>query len=320
MRKKTVIALMSAALLFAGCSSGPDATADGGAAQSTDPGRAAGDFAKVAASTNVDAKRYLYPTTTGSRDDDQNWADLFLPPGEHEADSVPLVILIHGGAWKSEIGADVFVTFARRLAERGLGVYNVEYRRVGAGGGWPTTFADVAAALDYIPSVRRSVPSLKTDNAVVAGHSAGGQLAMWAGTRHRLESDDVGSKPKFRPNHVIALAGPIDMRRAVAMGDKNIVEVLSGTPDEVPARYSEVDPIQNIDPSIPTIAMNGDKDKTVPAVLGQGYVTAAKKAGSDSAFVMIKGGTHVSIVDPRNDQFLAVLETISRTAHSAARD
>lgn len=323
MRKAVAAFTVAAVLLTVGACS-DDSTSEANPADSAatpaDPGKAAEDFAKVAASTNVDAKRYLYPTTTGSRDDDQNWADLFLPPGEHGAGEVPLVVLIHGGAWKSEIGADVFVTFARRLAERGLAVYNVEYRRVGAGGGWPTTFADVAAALDYIPNIKKAVPSLNTDDVVVAGHSAGGQLSMWAGTRHKLKNDDVGSKPRFKPERVISLSGPIDMTTAVQMGDKNIVEALSGTPDEVPERYAEVDPIQNIEPAIPVIAMNGDKDRIVPAVLSRNYIRAAKAAGAKAELVILPGINHVQIVDPGNPQFITVLETISRSAHDAARD
>lgn len=320
-RALTAAFATSLVLAIGGCSTDSDSSAapSDAAAVAADPGKAAADFAKVAASTNVDAKRYLYPTTTDNRDDDQNWADLFLPPGEHGPGEVPLVVLIHGGAWKSEIGADTFVTFARRLAERGLAVYNVEYRRVGAGGGWPTTFADVAAALDYIPNVKKAVPELNTDDVVVAGHSAGGQLSMWAGTRHKLKNDDVGSKPKFQPNRVISLAGPIDMRTAVRMGDNNIVQALSGTPDEVPERYAEVDPIQNIDPSIPVIAMNGDIDRTVPAILSRNYVRAAKAAGGKAELVLLPGINHVQIVTPSNPQFVVVLETISRAAHDAAK-
>ncbi|WP_245551720.1 alpha/beta hydrolase family protein [Gordonia hirsuta] len=311
---------MTALLLLTGCSAGdPTAADDTTAAVAADPGQAADDFTKIEASTNVEPIRYQYPTTTADRDNDQNWVDLFLPPGERVDNATPLVVLIHGGAWKSEIGADSFVTFAQRLAERGMAVYNVEYRRVGAGGGWPTTFADVAAALDYIPNVQRANPSVNLDDVVVAGHSAGGQLSMWAGTRHNLKDNEVGAKPKFRPSQVISISGPVDMVTAVEMGDKAIVGALGGTPDDIPERYAMVDPIQNIDPSIPTIAINGDADRTVPAVLGQNYVAAAKKRGGRSTFVMIPGANHVSLVTPNNPQFMTVLETISRASHSAQR-
>ncbi|MEV5646764.1 alpha/beta fold hydrolase [Nocardia sp. NPDC052254] len=285
--------------------------------KSADPGDAGRDFAKVTASTNVDATRYLYPTTTGSRDDRQNWVDLFRPRGEFGNGTVPLVILIHGGAWQARIGADSFVTLARRLAERGLAVLNVEYRRVGSGGGWPTTFEDVAAAVDFVPEVERAQPMIDTRNAIVVGHSAGGQLAMWAGTRGRLTTNEIGAGPKFSPTHAISLAGPLDMRRAVALGDGRIVTALGGTPQQVPDRYDSVDPIENIDPRMPVIAMGGSADKTVPPSLSQRYVDTVKAAGGTAEFVLVDRADHSSIVDPAAPAFRIVLETISLAAHDA---
>lgn len=319
MRTRTLIVgglVAAATLLVSSCGT---STPDQPAPSTVSAGKSQGDFLKVTASSNVDARRYLYPTTTGSRDDNQNWADVFLPSGEHPDGSVPLVVLIHGGSWQAQIGADSFVTFARRLAERGLAVYNVEYRRVGSGGGWPTTFHDVAAALDFVPQVQQAIPALDTRNAVVVGHSAGGQLAMWAGTRHKLDSTEIGANPKFRPTSVVSLAGPLDMRLAVKMGDDRIVTALGGTPAQVPDRYTSVDPIQNIDPQTPTIAMVGNRDHVVPAVLSESYVKAAKAAGGTAHVAIIDGADHVTIVNPSAPTFLLILETISRAAHNAAR-
>ncbi|MGC4935138.1 alpha/beta hydrolase family protein [Gordonia sp. DT30] len=311
--------IVVSALLAAGCSSSPQQ--EGRPSQTVTPvgaGPAAGDLAKVIASSNVDARRYLYPTTTGTRDDTQNWADVFLPRGNHPDGSVPLVVLIHGGSWLSTVGADSFVTFSRRLAERGLAVYNVEYRRVGSGGGWPTTFQDVAAALDFVPAIQKAIPQIDTRNAVVVGHSAGGQLAMWAGTRHKLGTGEVGADPKFRPTSVVSLAGPLDMRKAVALGDDRVVRALGGQPSQVPDRYASVDPIQNIDPATPTIAMAGAEDRVVPPILSETYVAADHAAGGRAVFVLLPKTDHGLIVDPTSSAFPVVLETISRAAHHAA--
>lgn len=282
-------------------------------------GAADQQLGRVNTSSDVRVSRYLYPTTTNSRDDRQNWADVYLPPGEHKAGTVPLVILIHGGSWQAQVGADSFVTFSRRLAERGLAVYNVEYRRVGSGGGWPTTFKDVAAALDFVPDVRRSIPEIDTTNAVVVGHSAGGQLAMWAGTRHNLEPGEVGAAPKFAPTSVVSLAGPLDMRTAVRLGDDRIVTALGGQPNQVTDRYTSVDPIQNIDPKVPILAMVGTNDHVVPPILSQNYVNAVKREGGTGTVVLLDGADHVSIVTPSAPTFPLVVETISRAAHNAHR-
>ncbi|MFW0789752.1 alpha/beta hydrolase family protein [Gordonia sp. CPCC 205333] len=279
----------------------------------------AADLNNVNESSDVEVRRYLYPTSTGSRDERQNWADVYLPPGQHKSGTVPLVILIHGGSWQAQVGADSFVTFSRRLAERGLAVYNLEYRRVGSGGGWPTTFEDVAAALDFVPQVRAGIPEIDTRDAVVVGHSAGGQLAMWAGTRHKLEADEVGASPTFRPTSVVSLAGPLDMRTAVRLGDDRIVKAVGGQPDQVPDRYRSVDPIQNIDPKTPIIAMVGTNDHVVPAILSQNYVNAVVREGGNGKVVLLGGADHVSIVTPSATTFPLVVETISRAAHTAHR-
>ena len=74
-------------------------------------------------------------------------ADLYVPsgPGPH-----PVIVLIHGGSWQKRYGKIFTRGLAGDLRRRGYAVWNIEYRRVGAGGGWPNTFADVAAAIDQL--------------------------------------------------------------------------------------------------------------------------------------------------------------------------
>lgn len=103
----------------------------------------------------------------------QNYADLFLPADYRERTGIPLVVLIHGGSWAKTVTARGFDRVANDLTARGLAVYNVEYRRVGSGGGWPTTFSDVGAALDDLPEVASSYPQLDIRQSVLVGHSAG---------------------------------------------------------------------------------------------------------------------------------------------------
>jgi len=285
-----------------------------------DRGAAAADLAKVESYSDVTVERYHYPTTTGDRDDRQNWADVYLPPGDHAPDSVPLVVLVHGGGWESKLGADVFTSLSRRLAERGLAVYNLEYRRVGAGGGWPTTFKDVAAALDYVPHVQAAVPMISLDDAVVVGHSAGGQLAMWSGTRHNLEDDEIGAKPKFRPTYVISLAGTLDLRQAVRNGNPRVPRVMGGTPEQVPDHYASVSPIENIDPDVPIIAITGTADTVVPPAMAESYVAAVHKAGGKGTLVKLPGVNHNVIVESSAPTFPQIIETISRAAYDNQRD
>ncbi len=258
----------------------------------------------------VTVHRFEYPTP-GEADSEQNWAELYLPEGEQRVDSIPLVVLIHGGAWQSALGADIFEPLARDLADRGMAVYNVEYRRVGSGGGWPTTFRDVASALDHVSVVDKQFPQITTDDELVVGHSAGAQLAVWGGTRHKLEDDEVGARPVFRPTRVVSLAGPLDMVYAATHGDDRIVTALGGTPRQVPKRYAMVDPIQNIDPSTPVVAVHNTGDRMVSSANSSRYVEAVVKQGGEATAVLLPGGNHGSVVTSTAPEYPKVLDIIT---------
>ncbi|MGV9827200.1 alpha/beta fold hydrolase [Gordonia sp. NPDC003429] len=336
----TVPVLTAICLLAAACAASGETSPATSAAHSSTvsliPGDAQGpaakDMANVGSVEGISLHRYFYAVQGGHPDPRQNWMDVYLPHRKdtehgdnHQSDTpqqngtLPLVILIHGGSWQAKIGANSFATFARRLAERDLAVVNIEYRRVGNGGGWPTTFDDVAAAMDAMPQVAQRYPQIDLRDAVVVGHSAGAQLAVWSSTRHKLDEGEVGADPAFRPVTVIALAGPLDMRRAVQLGDTRIVRVLGGTPRQVPDRYASVDPIQNIDPDTPVIAIAGSADRVVPHVLSQEYVTADKAAGGHAEAIILPGQTHGSIVDPKTRAFTEIIEIITRVAHDTHR-
>ena len=114
-------------------------------------------------------------------------ADLHQPrgPGPH-----PVMILIHGGSWRKRYSRVVMRALAGDLVRRGWAVWNIEYRRLGDGGGWPATFEDVAAAIDHLDELQAP---LDLERVSVLGHSAGGHLALWAGRAQKLPRGAPGS-------------------------------------------------------------------------------------------------------------------------------
>ncbi|MBT0566252.1 S9 family peptidase [Williamsia sp. CHRR-6] len=237
----------------------------------------------------------------------QDYGDLYLPAGEHRARSVPLVVLIHGGGWTARFGADTVEQMSRVLAARGRAVFTIEYRRIGSGGGWPTTFSDVAAALNYVPTLGREEPAVNIDDAVVVGHSAGAQLAVWAATRN---SSSVGPAPTWRPARVVSLAGPLDMTVAANSGDSRVTRVFGGSPTQVPERYRAVDPAQNLDPGIPITVVHGTADTVVSPSQATTFTAAARAAGVPVTLVLLRGRSHSALVTVGSGAFSDVLDVI----------
>ncbi|MZE54499.1 alpha/beta fold hydrolase, partial [Streptomyces sp. SID5770] len=125
-------------------------------------------------------------------------------------DRAPLVVALHGGAWRAPYDRAHLSPFADFLARRGFAVASVEYRRGGGlprqggtapvAGRWPETFDDVAAALDAVPELAAAhLPRADTGRIVLTGHSAGGQLALWAAARHVLPAGSPWRLPAPPP-------------------------------------------------------------------------------------------------------------------------
>ena len=133
--------------------------------------------------------------------------DLHLPEGDPRC----VVCLLHGGFWKLPYGREQLTAVAQDLAARGHAAWNIGYRRVGEpGGGWPGALDDTVAAISHLARLSREGASLDLRHVVVAGHSAGGQLALLAGA--------AGACSTVVPLAAASLAGVVDLRRAHALG------------------------------------------------------------------------------------------------------
>jgi acetyl esterase/lipase len=233
-------------------------------------------------------------------------AELRLPPG---AGPHPVMILIHGGSWSRRYGKVVMRGLVGDLVRRGWATWNIEYRRLGNGGGWPTTFEDVAAAVDHLATL--DAP-LDFGRVSMVGHSAGGHLALWAAGREKLAPDAPGaidSEPRVRLQRVIAQAGVCDLVGCYRMWHGGAVRALmGGSPDELPDRYAVGNPLANVPVGMSALLVHGVLDETVSVRLSRTYAAAALAAGGDVQLVEIEGeaGRHRAHVDPRGSAWAAV--------------
>jgi acetyl esterase/lipase len=239
-------------------------------------------------------------------------ADLHLPAGDGPH---PVIVLIHGGSWQARFGRIVMRALVGDLVRRGWAAWNIEYRRVGNGGGWPETFADVAAAIDHLAALDAPID---LERVVLLGHSAGGHLALWAASRQRLPVGAPGfvaDGPPVRPYRVIAQAGVCDLAGAYRRWRGGaVLALMGGGPEELPDRYGVADPMRLLPASMPTLLVHGIADETVSIELSRAYERAARADGSDVELVEIAGpaGRHRAHIDPRGAAWAAVAERLGQ--------
>jgi acetyl esterase/lipase len=234
-------------------------------------------------------------------DDPSQYAELTLPAGRPHG----LVTVIHGGFWKAAYGAELGRPLAARLAELGWAAWNVEYRRVGAGGGFPATFDDVHAALEasasHVPAPARIV---------TLGHSAGGHLAAWAAARGRFEP---WQPARVDVTHVVSQAGVVDLTTAHEqdLGGGAVAALMGAGPDS--PTYDRADPRRQVPLDVPVWCVHARDDDTVPFALAEDYVSAARSAGGDATLVEVTGG-HFGVIDVDSAAWARIEEILAGLA------
>ena len=233
-------------------------------------------------------------------------ADLSLPEG---AGQHPVVVLVHGGFWREQYRRDLMTPLARDLVGRGYAVWNIEYRRVGGAGGWPETFEDAAAAIDHLATLDAR---LDLHRVATVGHSAGGHLAMWLASRHRLADGAPGADPQVRPIFAVSQAGVVDLDLAArnGLGGGAAPALMGGGPGEVPDRYAAGDPAALVPIDIPSLLVHGRDDTTVPLRQSEAYVDAADEAG-DPARLAVVDGDHFTVITPDTEVWRTVLDALA---------
>jgi acetyl esterase/lipase len=244
-------------------------------------------------------------------------AELHLPRGSGPH---PVMVVIHGGSWQARYGKVVMRGLVADLVRRGWAAWNIEYRRVGNGGGWPTTFADVAAAIDHLARIDAPIDLARCS---VLGHSAGGHLALWAASRGGVPAGAPGhldGAPAVTLRRAIVQAGVCDLAGAYARWRGGAVRALmDGAPEELPERYAAGDPIALVPADVPVLLVHGVVDDVVSIELSRGYAAAASAAGAEVELVEIAGraGRHRAHIDPRGAAWAAVAVRLGELAPTA---
>lgn len=226
--------------------------------------------------------------------------DLHLPetPGPH-----PLVVLVHGGFWRQAHDRRHVRPLARALVDLGHVVAVPEYRRVGPlepHGGWPATGDDVRAAYAALPGLLRGL-DVEVSTTVLAGHSAGGQLALWLACQHAVPP----------PDRVVALGPVADLRAGARarLGDGAVHDLLGGGPEAVPVAYDDADPmglLDRADPATALVMVHGTHDDVVPVEHSRGVARRHPRVT-----LLTPEADHFAVIDPQSAAWPGVLAALS---------
>jgi acetyl esterase/lipase len=198
----------------------------------------------------------------------------------------PVVALLHGGFWRPAYDRTHLYPLANALDDAGWPVALVEFRRTP---GRPRdTTDDVAAALD----------ALSGTDFLLAGHSAGGHLALWAAASLR----PAGLRG------VLALAPVADLVLADELGlGRAAVRAFLGAE---PATSPDLDPVRLPAPDVPTLLLQGTEDTTVPVSVADSY----HRTHPGTGLTALAGTGHYAPIDPLSAAWPQVVAALSHLA------
>jgi acetyl esterase/lipase len=250
------------------------------------------------------------------------FGELTLPPGDAPVRGVAVVV--HGGFWRQTYGLELGRPLAVDLADAGLAVWNIEYRRVAAGsaggprvgtddGGWTATFDDVAAAVDLLagPGQQAAGGRLALDRVVAVGHSAGGHLAAWLAARPGLPAGAPGAAPTVTLRGAVSQAGVLDLVDAAeqGVGSGAVEDLLGGSPATVPDRYALASPVARLPIGVPVVCVHGTDDRNVPIRQSERFAAAAD---GSAELVTLPGVDHYAVINPTAAAWGACRDAVER--------
>ena len=192
----------------------------------------------------------------------------------------PLIIFIHGGAWKKGDKQDYWGYFIP-YAEKGYITATIQYRFAGVAK-YPAQINDVEDAIVWLIKNAETY-NIDTNKIALVGGSAGAHLALLA----------AYSKPYLNIKGIVNLYGPADLTTEYAINAPSINYLIGKSYKEAPELYAEASPVNYISSSIPpTLTFQGTLDELVPYSQSDNLDKKIKEAGAISYYHKLEGWPH----------------------------
>jgi len=225
--------------------------------------------------------------------------DLYVPSG---AGPFPLVIVVHGGAWKGGDKSGWGATVAASFVPEGFAVASINYRCV-FDAPFPGMFQD---AIDSVAFLRAHAEQYHLDASRIGifGNSAGSDIG---GVVAMAEGGEGAPYVRVGPGVQAAVlwCGFYDMTRETGqyVPGKFIGSFVDNPRDDFAYLYpnrtydpqiaKQMSPLYLIHPGIPPVLLvRGDQDTIAPLVQSEIFEGALKEAGAEVAFTHYPTYTH----------------------------
>ena len=204
----------------------------------------------------------------------------------------PVMIFIHGGAWRSGKRSD-YLPYLIDYAKKGYVTATVSYRLVKQAV-FPAAVQDVNCAVKFIKN-NADEYGINPEKVVLIGGSAGGHLSMMIGYggHDELFSQDCPLDNDSKVNAVIDLYGPTDLTTPYAISTYQTQDFLNSSYKENPGIYKKASPntfISSDDP--PTLIFQGTIDSLVPVSQSDSLDIWLDNAGIPHEYHRLKGWPH----------------------------
>lgn len=219
--------------------------------------------------------------------------DLHRPDG----DAAPVIVYVHGGAWRAGSKSDVPIL---DLMNHGFAIASVDYR-LSTQACFPAQIHDIKAAIRFLRAKSAEL-KIETGRLAIIGSSAGGHLAALVGVTngHRELEGRVGAHldQSSDVQCIVSFYGASNLRSILGQSTDFGLGVrvpalkllLGGLPDEKPELAALASPLTHLDRRDPPLMLiHGDADPQMPLAQSQ---ELAEAYPSTVKFITMPGSRH----------------------------
>jgi len=222
--------------------------------------------------------------------------DLYLP----KQANAPLVVYVHGGAWRAGSKSDVPIV---NLLDHGFAIASVDYR-LSTQAPFPAQVHDIKAAIRFLRASSEQF-DISTRRIAIIGSSAGGHLAALVGVtngdkelegrvgRHLDQSSTVQC--------IVSLYGASNLQTILSQSTETGLKMrvpalqllLGGQPTEKPELAKLASPVAHLDKHDPPLLLiHGDSDPQMPPQQSREFAETYRALSLPVEFIIVAGGKH----------------------------